>query len=81
MEFKEEYIPEKLCDGLPEEFPTLLKYARKLDFDEKPDYKNIKIMFKQLIISNNQIVDWKFDWEKNNNSEMEEEEAEDDKDE
>ena len=81
MEYKEEYTPEKLCEGLPEEFPTLLKYARKLDFDEKPDYKNIKIMFKQLIISNNQIVDWKFDWEKNNNDEMEEEEAEDDKEE
>ena len=70
MEYKEKYIPEKLCDGLPEEFPTLLKYARKLDFDEKPDYKNIKIMFKQLIYSNNQIMDWKYDWEK---SEMEEE--------
>ena len=30
MEYKEEYNPEKLCEGLPEEFPTLLKYARKL---------------------------------------------------
>ena len=80
MEFKEEYFPEKLCDGLPEEFPTLLKYARKLDFDEKPDYKNIKIMFKQLIISMNQEMDWKFDWEKKIN-EMEEEEAEEEKDE
>ena len=79
MEFKEEYIPEKLCDGLPEEFPTLLKYARKLDFDEKPDYKNIKIMFKQLINSNNQFMDWKFDWEKES-CEMEEEEIEDEKD-
>ena len=80
MEFKEEYIPEKLCDGLPEEFPTLLKYARKLDFEEKPDYKNIKIMFKQLINSNNQIMDWKFDWEKSG-CEMEEEEIEDEKEE
>ena len=78
MEYKEKYIPEKLCDGLPEEFPTLLKYARKLDFDEKPDYKNIKIMFKQLIYSNNQIMDWKYDWEKNS-CEMEEEELEDEK--
>ena len=80
MEFKEEYIPEKLCDGLQEVFPTLLKYARKLDFDEKPDYKNIKIMFKQLINSNNQIMDWKFDWEKSG-CEMEEEEIEDEKEE
>jgi hypothetical protein len=37
-------------------------------------------MFKQLIISNNQQMDWRFDWEKNNN-EMEEEEVEDDREE
>ena len=81
MEYKEEYTAEKLCDGLPEEFPTLLKYARKLDFEEKPDYKNIKIMFKQLIISMNQKMDWKFDWDKKNNETEEEEEVEDDRDE
>ena len=65
MEYKEEYNPDKLCDGLPEEFPTLLKYARKLDFDEKPDYKNMKIMFKQLITGNGGIMDWIFDWDLN----------------
>ena len=83
MEYKEEYTPEKLCEGLPEEFPTLLKYARKLDFEEKPDYKNIKIMFKQLIISNNQQMDWNYDWEKNEeeNEEDEEEEAHNEKEE
>ena len=83
MESKEKYNPEKLCEELPEEFPTLLKYARKLDFNEKPDYKNIKIMFKQLISSNNEKMDWKFDWEKNSysNSEMEEEEIDEDKEE
>jgi len=72
MEFKEEYKEDKLCEGLPEEFPTLLKYARKLDFEEKPDYKNIKIMFQQLILTCGQQMDWKYDWEKNNND-MEEE--------
>jgi casein kinase 1 len=66
MEYKEEYNADKLCEGLPEEFPTLLKYARKLDFEEKPDYKNIKIMFKQLILSNYEVMDWMFDWELNN---------------
>ena len=79
MECKEEYKEDKLCEGLPEEFPTLLKYARKLDFEETPDYKNIKIMFKQLILSNGQQMDWKFDWEKNSNDM--EEEIEDDRDE
>ena len=46
MEMKMNIKPEKLCAGLPEEFPTLLIYARALDFDEEPDYKNIMIMFK-----------------------------------
>ena len=78
MECKEEYKEDKLCEGLPEEFPTLLKYARKLDFEEEPDYKNIKIMFKQLVLSSGYRMDWKFDWEKKEN-EMEEEE--DDRDE
>ena len=61
MECKEEYKEDKLCEGLPEEFPTLLKYARKLDFEEEPDYKNIKIMFKQLVLSSGYRMDWKFD--------------------
>ena len=78
MEYKEELTPEQLCEGLPDEFPTLLKYARKLDFDEKPDYKNIRIMFKQLILSNNEQMDWQFDWEKKDENE---EEVEDDKEE
>ena len=78
MEYKEELTPEQLCEGLPDEFPTLLKYARKLDFDEKPDYKNIRIMFKQLILSNNEQMDWQFDWEKKDENE---DEVEDDKEE
>ena len=78
MECKEEYKEDKLCEGLPEEFPTLLKYARKLDFEEEPDYKNIKIMFKQLVLSSGYRMDCKFDWEKKEND-MEEEE--DDRDE
>ena len=77
MELKEEYNPDKLCEGLPEEFPTLLKYARKLDFEEKPDYKNIKIMFKQLISANKQQMDWKFDWDHWDKNKEEEDDDED----
>ena len=77
MECKEEYKEDKLCEGLPEEFPTLLKYARKLDFEEEPDYKNIKIMFKQLVLSSGYRMDWKFDWEKKENDMAEEEDDRD----
>ena len=73
MELKEEFNPDKLCNGLPEEFPTLLKYARKLDFEEKPDYKNIKIMFKQLILDNKQQLDWRFDWDVKEKNKQDEE--------
>ena len=73
MELKEEYNPDKLCEGLPEEFPTLLKYARKLDFEEKPDYKNIKIMFKQLISANKQQMDWRFDWDLRDTNKLDDE--------
>ena len=77
MECKEEYKEDKLCEGLPEEFPTLLKYARKLDFEETPDYKNIKIMFKQLISANKQQMDWKFDWDLWDKNKEEEDDDED----
>ena len=77
MESKLAYTPDILCANLPEEFPTLLQYARKLDFEEKPDYKNIKIMFKQLINANKQQMDWKFDWDLWDKNKEEEDDDED----
>ena len=71
MEKKLMYSPDDLCNGLPEEFPILLKYARKLDFMETPDYKAIKIMFKDLLENNKGFLDMKFCWE--NQSDFEEE--------
>ena len=50
MESKIAYSPEQLCKDLPEEFVNLLKYARELDFEERPDYKSMKSMFKNHII-------------------------------
>lgn len=63
MEKKLSLTPEQLCDQLPPEFPKLLKYARELEFEEKPNYKNIKLMFKNFIIKNGGELDWKFEWE------------------
>jgi len=64
MESKLSFTPEQLCEGLSFEFVNLLKYARELEFEEKPDYKNIKIMFKNSIIKSGGTMDWKFDWHK-----------------
>ena len=64
MESKIQITPEKLCEGLSGEFVSLLKYARELEFEEKPDYKSIKLLFKNYIVKNGGIMNWEFDWDK-----------------
>ena len=76
MESKLSFTPEQLCQGLSYEFVNLLEYARDLEFEEKPDYKNIKIMFKNSIIKSGGAMDWKFDWHKNKKEEDNKEEEE-----
>ena len=63
MESKIYYKPEKLCKGLTSEFATLLNYANDLEFEEKPDYKSIKNMFKTSIEELEEDMDWVFDWD------------------
>ena len=63
MESKIYYKPKKLCQGLSSELACLLEYARDLEFEEKPDYKNIKLMFKTSIEELNEKMDWVFDWD------------------
>ena len=41
-----------------------LKYARKLEFEDEPDYANIKLLFKNYIEKKGDIMDMQFDWEK-----------------
>ena len=74
MESKSQISPEKLCEGLSKEFVNLLKYARELDFEERPDYKNIKLMFKNSITKNDWVMDWEFDWNKIKEEDSKEEE-------
>ena len=64
MESKLAYSPEQLCKDLPEEFVNLLKYSRNLEFEENPDYKSIKLMFKNHIIKNGDTMNFEFDWDK-----------------
>jgi hypothetical protein len=39
-----------------------LQYARGLDFEERPDYKSIRVMFEHLMNVNNYVNDNHFDW-------------------
>ena len=64
MESKLSISPEKLCEGLTDEFVSLLNYARQLEFEESPDYKSIKLMFLNSITKNGGVMNWEFDWDK-----------------
>ena len=64
MESKLAYSPEQLCKDLPDEFVNLLKYSRNLEFEENPDYKSIKLMFKNHITKNGGTMNFEFDWDK-----------------
>ena len=64
MEAKLSITPEKLCENLPDELQELLKYARELEFEEEPEYKSIKLMFKNYLDFNKLKLDFVFDWDK-----------------
>lgn len=52
---------EVLCENHPEEFATYLRYVRRLDFFETPDYKYLRKLFQDLY-DRKGYVDEEFDW-------------------
>jgi hypothetical protein len=61
---KESISLEKLCNRLPAEFIQYLNYCRNLKFKEKPDYNQLKKIFKELYdrkgyeYRKNKLFDW-----------------------
>ncbi|EFX89320.1 hypothetical protein DAPPUDRAFT_23401, partial [Daphnia pulex] len=53
---------EALCEGYPEEFATYLRYVRRLDFFERPDYNYLRKLFRDLFDRMGYIDDNEFDW-------------------
>jgi serine/threonine protein kinase len=53
---------EKLCEGLPEEFIDYLKYCRKLEFEQEPNYNYLRNLFILILIKENQKNDLNFFW-------------------
>ena len=76
MESKIAFTPDKLCEGISYEFANLLKYARGLNFEDKPDYKSIKFMFKNSIVKHSGSLNLEYDWE---NEKVEDSKEEDEK--
>uniref|UniRef100_A0A665U6G7 non-specific serine/threonine protein kinase n=1 Tax=Echeneis naucrates TaxID=173247 RepID=A0A665U6G7_ECHNA len=53
---------EVLCESFPEEMATYLRYVRRLDFFEKPDYDYLRKLFTDLFDRNGYVFDYQYDW-------------------
>ena len=53
---------EVLCEGYPEEFATYLRYVRRLDFFETPDYDYLRKLFNELFDHEKYPHDNIYDW-------------------
>lgn len=53
---------EELCKGLPIEFVRYIRYCRSLKFEDRPDYAQLKKLFKDLFYQKRLNVNFKFDW-------------------
>ena len=58
----------KLCEGLPDEIYSFLKYTKNLGFEEEPDYNYLRTLFKKLLFKHNIIYNdsLTFSWANNN---------------
>jgi len=52
---------DSLCENFPE-FGTYLRYVRRLDFFETPDYDYLRKLFTDLMAKSGWEADWEFDW-------------------
>ncbi|KAJ8682396.1 hypothetical protein QAD02_018188 [Eretmocerus hayati] len=53
---------EVLCEGHPEEMATYLRYVRRLDFYDTPDYEYLRKLFQDLYDRRGFPHDGEFDW-------------------
>jgi casein kinase 1 len=61
-EKKQQTSIKELCDGYPEEFAIYLTYARKLGFEENPDYDYMRGLMNKVLQRVNETDDGVYDW-------------------
>ena len=76
---KKSVTPEALCKDLPEEFAEFIRYIRKLEFEEDPKYDYLKSLFTNILIKNQQKIDFNFFWIVKKEKEKSERKNKDDK--
>ena len=59
---KMEITDEKLCAGLPVEFVNYMKYVKKLEFEQNPDYKYLKGLFISILTTYDMKRNIQFFW-------------------
>ena len=62
MEKKISTSVDYLCKGFPEEIKNFICYVRNLNFDERPDYKSLKKLFRTIAEREKFEYDFQFDW-------------------
>jgi serine/threonine protein kinase len=53
---------DQLCSGLPREFASFLTAARRLDFQDRPDYAAYRQSFRDLFLRERFTYDYQYDW-------------------
>ena len=62
LEKKESISAEELCKGFPIEFTEFLNYARKLEYEQEPDYKYLRGLLYNVLSKENCTYDFWYDW-------------------
>ncbi|OWF34815.1 Casein kinase I isoform delta [Mizuhopecten yessoensis] len=63
LQLKQSSRIDDMIKGYPQEFAIYLKRCRSLRFEEKPDYYNLRLLFRNLLHRQNLTSDNTFDWQ------------------
>ena len=59
--------PEKICEGMPDEYVDFYKYCKSLNFEQDPDYEYLRNIFRKILSNCLVLNDYKFSWILNKN--------------